>query len=133
MTIRSWHQGDEVSIPGVRRVPGAFTPNSTSNPATKYGVGFTVAYSAVGIWLLTFDEPWAFFFGGSLSWMVESGLAHDGALAWGAVSKSAKTVQIINRVAGTKTDVAASGALRQVFFEAIFARNNIPGINGLST
>lgn len=134
MTVRGWYQGvEESNINGLRRLVGGFIPNNTSSPVVKYGSGFTVAYSAVGIWLLTLDESWSHFLGGPLTWQVESALAHDGALSWGAVSKSAKTIQIVNRVAGTKTDVAASGALRAVWFEMLVARNAVPGINGLTT
>lgn len=129
MTIRSWHS-PEVAVVGRREIDGGFVPNGTGAIATTYGVGFTVARSAAGIYLVTLDEGFAKFLGASLTPMVESSLAHDGALSLGAVSVANKTFEIVNRVAGTKTDISASGVLRVIWFNVRVARNDIPGVLG---
>jgi hypothetical protein len=42
--------------PGVRHYCGRFTTNATADPDIVIGEGYTVAYSATGVFTITFDQ-----------------------------------------------------------------------------
>lgn len=48
-------------VPGNKVIYGGFLCNGSSDPATTYGRGFTVARTATGVWTVTITEPMSSF------------------------------------------------------------------------
>lgn len=136
MAVRSWSQK---LVPGVsyKEIEGSFIPNNTSDPATTYGVGFSVTRAAAGRWLVTLEEPFADFVKILPGLQLASSDTDHHEVRIGDQSVTNKTFEILHLTSAdvSTTDVAladitASGTARKIHFSCTIAREDIPG-NGV--
>jgi len=136
MTVRSWC---DMKVPGIsyKMIPGSFIPNNTSDPATQYGVGFSVTRAAAGRWLVTLEEPFADFVGIVAGLQLASSDTDSHEVRVGDISVANKTFEILHLTSADVSttdlalaDITASTTVRKIHFMCVIAREDIPG-NGV--
>jgi hypothetical protein len=92
---------------------GSFAPAGTGAPTTARGVGFTVARSGVGTFVLTLDRVYSKLIAGVAT--VQLAASADTQAQLGSVDLTAKTIVIRLLTAGSDADVAANANNRVNF------------------
>lgn len=116
-----------------RIVAGSYAPSAALTPTSVKGKGFSVAWSATGIHVVTVDGPVADFVSivPSLQIISSDGSTHQ--LTVGAVDAAARTFQICHKAAADEAateaalaDIAAAATSR-IHFACVVAESDVPG------
>lgn len=119
---------------GYRVVAGSFIPNGSSAIATKYGFGYSVSRTGVGVYRVTIDAPFSNFVSIVATGQFASSEADGHQFLIGDISITSKTF-VIKHVSSTdvsSTDLAAadistSGTANKVNFICVVAQSDVPG------
>lgn len=128
----------DLKTPGVKYVDvvGSFLPNGSSAVATKYGTGFTVARTGVGVFRVTLTRPFAWFVAVVAGITIDDVDAHQlptsaltvpTASANGFFDITHLTAADVSTTDLAAADITASGVLRRIHFRATVAESDVPG------
>lgn len=111
-------------------IEGSFAPNGVGavDAASNEGLGFSVARTGVGVFVITFKEKFQSLI--ALSCNLQLSALADTDVQFGAMDLSAKTLTLRVKTAGVAADIAANAANR-IHFCATFRNNTVKPVRGL--
>lgn len=117
-----------------RIIAGSFIPNGSSTISTKYGYGFSVAYTATGTYTVTLDAPFSNYVSIVVTGQFATSEADSHQFLVGTCSVTNKTF-VIKHVTSTDVsttdlaaaDISTSGTANKINFICIVAQSDIPG------
>lgn len=111
------------------RIEGSFAPNGSSavSASSRAGLGFTVARSGVGEFLVTFTDKFASYLFADAH--LQMAAATDSVAQVGDIDLSAKTMEIHTLTAGSAADIAAN-ANNRINFVVVFRNSAAVPVRG---
>jgi hypothetical protein len=123
----------KVTSAAQRVISGSFAPDGANAPTTVKGDGFTVAWSATGIHLITVEQPVVDFVSIVPSLQIASADGSTHQVTVGAVSASGRTFQICHKAAADEAATEAAladltaAATTRINFVCVVAESDVPG------
>lgn len=117
-------------------IVGSFIPNGASTIATKYGVGFSVAWLSTGAWTVTLDDVFADFVSITVTGQFATSNADAHQFLVGDISRTSTTrsfvIKHVTAADVSTTDLAAadistSGTANKINFICAVATADVPG------
>jgi hypothetical protein len=111
---------------GIQWVHGSFAPNGAGavDATSRLGIGFTVARTGVGVFVVTLDAVYRELVSADVAVQLNAFADTDALL--GPISLSARTVTIFVKTAGVAADIAANANNRLHFSLALRSTSATP-------
>lgn len=132
MALRAQKYCIETAVPKCVKVSGSFVGINGASPTTVIGDGFSVARSAEGTWVVTFDKPLAAFLNARV-WVTDADTDYH-EVTW-TRSAANRTLTIVHRFCSYATIVSAGPAADDVVdfigFEVDIVEADLGSVTGI--
>lgn len=130
MTVRAQTYNTKTVAPSVVTISGSFAGIDGATPTTVVGKGFTVARSAEGVWVVTFEAPLAGFISAQC-WVNVASAFHTVSWATSAANRTLTITHITCAFANIVTGPAADDVAAEIGFRVDILTSDTGVVTGI--